>query len=79
MIIITLTKNSSSTIKDTIKSLKIQKFKNFRWFIFDEKSTDSTVKIIKKSNLPSKFFYTNSGSIYGAYNAAIKLIKKKKN
>jgi glycosyltransferase len=77
MIIITFTKNSSSTIKDTIKSLKIQKFKNFQWIIFDEKSKDSTVKIIKKSNLPSKIFYTNSGSIYGAYNTAIKLIKKK--
>ena len=78
MIVITLTRNSAATIRDTITSLKLQKFKNFNWFIFDERSTDSTINIIKKSNLPFKIFYTNSNSLYNGYNAALRLIKKKK-
>jgi glycosyltransferase len=78
MIVITLTKNSAATIRDTITSLKLQKFKKFYWFIFDERSSDLTVNIIKKSNLPFKIFYTNSNSLYNGYNAALKLIIKKK-
>jgi glycosyltransferase len=78
VIVITLTKNSAATIRDTITSLKLQKFKNFDWFIFDERSTDSTINIIKKSNLPFKIFYTNSNSLYKGYNSALRLIIKKK-
>lgn len=78
MIVITLTKNSAATIRDTITSLKLQKFKNFHWFIFDERSIDSTINIIKKSNLPFKIFYKNSNGLYNSYNAALRLIIKKK-
>jgi glycosyltransferase len=78
MIIITVTKNSASTIKDTIKSIKDQSIKNLFWWVFDDKSTDLTVDIIKKSQIPNKIFYTNSISIYEALNSALRLIKKKK-
>ena len=64
MIVITLTKNSALTIKDTIESIKSQKFKNILWFIFDERSKDATLKIIKDSNINFKIFRSNSNSIY---------------
>ena len=49
MIIVTLTKNSALTINDTIQSIKEQTIKNLFWFVFDDKSTDSTVDKIKKT------------------------------
>jgi glycosyltransferase len=78
MIIVTVTKNSASTINDTIKSIEDQSIKNLSWLVFDDKSTDATVDIIKKSQIPHKIFYTNSVSIYEALNLALRLIKKKK-
>ena len=78
MIVITLTKNSALTINDTIQSIKEQSIKNLSWFIFDDKSNDSTVDKIKKSQIPYKIFYTNSKSIYEVWNIALKIIKKKK-
>jgi len=78
MIVITLTKNSALTLNDTIRSLELQTFKNFSWFIFDQRSNDSTINLVKKSNLPYKIFYTNSNGLYGNFNAALKLKKKKK-
>ena len=78
MIIVTLTKNSALTINDTIQSIKEQTIKNLFWFVFDDKSTDSTVDKIKKSQIPHKVFYTNSKSIYEVWNSALKVIKKKK-
>jgi glycosyltransferase len=78
MIIVTLTKNSALTVNDTIQSIKEQTIKNLFWFVFDDKSIDSTVDKIKKSQIPHKVFYTNSKSIYEVWNSALKLIKKKK-
>jgi len=78
MIIVTLTKNSALTIKDTIKCIKEQSIKNLFWLIFDDKSTDLTVDIISKCQIPHKIFYTDSKSIYEAWNIALRLINKKK-
>ena len=78
MIVITLTKNSALTIKDTIESIKSQKFKNILWFIFDERSKDATLKIIKDSNINFKIFRSNSNSIYDCFNKALRVIKKQK-
>lgn len=78
MVVITLTKNSSLTIKDTIESIKAQKFKKILWLIFDERSKDETLNIIKDCNINFKFFYSNSNSIYDCFNKALRVIKKQK-
>ena len=78
MIVITLTKNSALTIKDTIESITSQKFKNILWLIFDERSKDATLKIIKDSNINYKIFRSNSNSIYDCFNKALRVIKKKR-
>ena len=46
--IITATYNSEKTIEDTIKSVLSQTYKNYEHIIVDGKSTDNTLKIIKK-------------------------------
>ena len=51
MIIITLTKNSSKTILDTIKSLENQSLKDIFWMILDDQSTDNTISLIKNSKI----------------------------
>ena len=49
MIIVTLIKNSSKTINDTICSIENQSLKNIKWIILDDNSTDDTLDKIYKS------------------------------
>lgn len=77
MVIVTLTKNSSKTIQDTIISLENQNLKNIFWMIFDEQSTDDTVSLIKKSKIKHEIININTKGIFFAYNEAIDVIKKR--
>ena len=54
--IITVTKNSEKTLERTIESLKNQTFKNFEHIIIDGKSSDGTLRIIKKNKNIIDFF-----------------------
>ena len=47
--IITVSKNSSKFIQETIDSIKNQKYKNIEHIIVDGGSTDGTIDIIKKN------------------------------
>ena len=47
--IITVSKNSSKFIQETIDSVKNQKYKNIEYIIVDGGSTDGTIDIIKKN------------------------------
>ena len=46
--IITVTRNSEKHVEECIKSVLGQKYKNFEYIIIDGKSSDQTLKIIKK-------------------------------
>lgn len=78
MIIVTITKNSSKTILDTIKSLERQTYKNIKWLIIDEKSTDNTLKLIKSSKLNKEIIHTKKKGIFVCYNEILKILKNRK-
>ena len=47
--IITVTKDSSQTLMDTINSVREQDFKDFEYIVVDGKSSDGTLEIIQKN------------------------------
>ena len=47
--IITVTFNSEKYLKETLKSIFNQKYKNYELIIIDGKSNDKTLSIIKKN------------------------------
>ena len=72
--IIIPTFNSSDTIQSNIDSIKAQSFKDYQVIIIDNNSTDETIEIIKKNNIPSiKFLIEEDLGIYDAINKGIKL------
>ena len=71
--IITVTKNSSKTIKRCLNSLKKQKFKNFEHIVIDGKSKDSTIRILKKKI--SSISYLESSKDKNLWDAMNKGIK----
>ena len=77
MIIITLTKNSSKTIPDTIKSLEKQNLKDIFWMIFDENSTDNTINLIKNSTIEHEIINIETEGLFFAYNKALEILKKR--
>lgn len=72
--IIIPTFNSSNTIQSNIDSIKAQSFKDYQVIIIDNNSTDETIKIINKNNMPNiKFLIEEDSGIYDAINKGIKL------
>lgn len=77
--IITVCYNAENQIKRTIDSVLIQGFQNFEYIIIDGKSTDKTLKIIKKytldfkkKDIDFKIISEPDKGIYDAMNKGIK-------
>ena len=76
--IITVVKNDEVNIKNTIKSVTKQSFKNFEYIIIDGKSKDNTLKnIIDFKKKITKIVSKKDKGIYYAMNKGIKLSKGK--
>ena len=72
--IITVCKNSSSTIENTIKSIIKQNYNNIEFIIIDGKSNDTTLSIIEKYKKDiSKVISEEDHGIYDAFNKGLKL------
>ena len=69
--IIIATYNSENTISDTLDSVKKQIFKNYEIVVIDKKSTDNTIKIVKKNKLKSRIYIGRDAGIYDAINKGI--------
>lgn len=73
--IITVCKNSGSTIKDTIESVLSQTYKNFEYIIKDGGSTDRTLEIISeyegKFNKKLHLIESSDRNMYDAMNQGI--------
>ena len=72
--IITPTFNSAKTIQSNLDSIKSQTFTDYQLIIIDNNSTDETVEIIKKNNIPNvKFLIESDLGIFDAINKGIKI------
>jgi len=72
--IITVSKNSSKFIQETIDSIKNQKYKNIEYIIVDGGSTDETIDIIKKNIEYIDYFVSESDlGNYDALNKGLSL------
>ena len=72
--IITPTFNSARTIQSNLDSIKSQSFKDYQLIIIDNNSTDETVNIIKKNNIPNiKFLIESDLGIFDAINKGIRI------
>ena len=69
--IITCTKNSASTIQETLKSIQVQNYLNFEHIFIDGGSTDGTIQICSKS-LNAKVYLKPSLSLYESLNFGLK-------
>ena len=70
--IITVCLNAADTIDKTLKSIISQSFKNIELIIFDGKSEDNTVDIIKKYKDNIAFFQSaKDNGVYDAMNRAL--------
>ena len=74
--IITVCKNSSSTLEETIKSIVAQKYNNIEYIIIDGKSNDGTLSIIEKykKHINLSISETDNG-IYDAFNKGISMCR----
>lgn len=72
--IITVTKNSSKTLVETIRSVRQQDFKNFEYIVIDGKSSDGTIEIIESNmDLIQVFLSEEDNGLYFAMNKGIAL------
>lgn len=72
--IIVPTFNSSTTIQDNLDSIIVQKINNYEILIIDNESTDDTIEIVKKNNLPNvKYIVEKDRGIFDAINKGIKI------
>ena len=71
--IITATYNSSSTIKDTLESIRSQSCSNIEHLIIDGLSKDDTIDIVKKYPHISQCICEKDKGIYDAMNKGIRL------
>lgn len=70
--VVTVTYNAEKTLERTIKSVVAQNYKNLEYIVVDGKSTDSTLKIIKKyKNFITKYISEPDKGIYDAMNKGI--------
>ena len=74
--IITVVLNNKKFLEQSINSVQNQTYKNHEHIIIDGKSTDGTVKILRKNN--SKIDYWISQKDRGIYDAMNKGIRKAK-
>ncbi len=71
--IITSTFNAHAQIPNLISSLENQTNKNFIWIIFDARSTDNTIELVKKSSIANKIIISEPDfGIFDAINKGIK-------
>ena len=76
--LITICKNSSNHIQACLDSISEQSFQDYEHIIFEGKSTDKTLEIIKKSqNKNSKVYSQEDRGIYDALNKALNKCKGK--
>ena len=74
--IITVTLNSSSTIRDTLNSVNSQSYKNIEHIIVDGGSKDQTIPLLKKySNKNRKYYIKKRFGIYKSINFGISKAK----
>ena len=72
--IITVCKNSSSSLEETIKSVIAQKYDNIEYIIIDGKSEDDTLSIIEKYKEHIDLIISeNDKGIYDAFNKGLDL------
>ena len=69
--IITISYNSSNTIKETLKSVQSQIYSNIEHIIIDGNSTDNTLKICKDFNHISKIISEPDQGVYDAFNKGL--------
>jgi len=72
--IITAVYNGEKYLQETIDSIVSQKFKNYEYIVIDGKSTDNTLKIIKKNLKHINFWLSEKDQgIYYAFNKGMDL------
>ena len=72
--IITAVYNGEKYLQETIDSIVPQKFKNYEYIVIDGKSTDNTLKIIKKNLRHINFWLSEKDQeIYYAFNKGMDL------
>lgn len=72
--IITAVYNGEKYLQETIDSIVSQKFKNYEYIVIDGKSTDNTLKIIKKNLRHINFWLSEKDQgIYYAFNKGMDL------
>ena len=71
--IVTISYNSSKTIRDTIDSVLCQDYDNIEYIIIDGKSTDDTIEIVKSyGDKISYFISEEDDGLYDAMNKGIR-------
>jgi len=69
------TYNAEKFIKKTLKNLFQQEYKNYEVLIFDDKSTDNTLQILKKFKNKINIFHNIKRGPYGGLNYLLKYCK----
>ena len=72
--IITIVKNGSPYLYDTIKSFENQSYKDKELIVVYAKSNDKTIKILKSSKTVKKIIYQKKSNLYNALNLGLKNI-----
>jgi glycosyltransferase involved in cell wall biosynthesis len=72
--LLTVSYNSTATIKDTIESIRSQEYKDIEYIVVDGNSKDGTVEIIKSyDSFINKWISEPDKGIYDAMNKAIQM------